>query len=185
MKSVAKVVMLDKQAEATANLLFEDIYNWLDKWRDQTGLAGKELERTIIDKVVTGVEGFDAYIWAHCTKVKDAAIYVWGIRKRTTIYWSEWWSSSNEVTFRDLLFSTEYEFRVKAYGIGFIQSPWSPIVIWLSAAAPKPSMVTGIVITDETLYVDPTTGVTLASVKVEWTNNAASEFVDSYEVLWY
>ncbi len=49
---------------------------------------------------------------------------------------------------------------------------------------PIPSDVTGIVITDETLYVDPTTGITLASVKVEWDNNADSEKIDVYEILW-
>ena len=54
----------------------------------------------------------------------------------------------------------------------------------LTATAPKPSKVTGIVVTDENLYVDPTTGVTLASVKIEWTNNADDELIDAYEIIW-
>jgi len=35
------------------------------------------------------------------------------------------------------------------------------------------------------LYIDPTTGVTLSSVKIEWDNNADNEYVDAYEPLWH
>ena len=63
-------------------------------------------------------------------------------------------------------------------------SNWSSIVAITTPIRPIPSKVTGVAVTDEALYIDPTTGITLASVKVEWDNNADSELVDSYEVLW-
>jgi len=62
---------------------------------------------------------------------------------------------------------------------------WSDIVEVTTVALPVPSTVANIVVTDEDLYVDPVTGITLASVKVTWDNNAESELVDAYEVLWY
>ena len=47
-----------------------------------------------------------------------------------------------------------------------------------------PGKVIGVVVTNYALYVDPTTGVTLASVKVTWDQNNEVEKVDVYEIQW-
>jgi hypothetical protein len=90
----------------------------------------------------------------------------------------------NETKILSLAFATEYEFGVLALN-ATAKSDWSYTILLTMVDAPKPSVVAGIAVTDEALYIDPTTGVTLASVKVEWDNNADDELVDSYEVLWY
>jgi len=46
-----------------------------------------------------------------------------------------------------------------------------------------PSTVTGIVVTDLDMFVDPKTGLTLAKVLVTWDANPSGEYVDMYEIL--
>jgi len=178
--------MVDKQAEATAKKLFEDLYNRVIPSDSlNAALRSGKMPRPHIDASDTGTEFSYAWIYAHCFPIDNSMMFCWAIRRYGTARWTQFFSSENEVKMIGLLFSTQYEIKVLVYGPLLIKSAWSATIIQLSAAAPKPSIVTGIVITDETLYVDPTTGVTLASVKVEWNNNAADELVDSYEVLWY
>ena len=182
MKPISKVVIQDKPAEATVNALFEDLYNKVGSLKKSLTGVGK-LDRPHIDASSSGVESIYAYIYIHCLPVSDALIYVWRFRMRGTTKWSAWFSVENEIKILGLLFKTEYEVGVLALN-GTSKSEWSYSIYILTPSAPKPSVVTGIVVTDEALYIDPTTGVTLASVKVEWDNNADSELVDSYEVLW-
>lgn len=48
-----------------------------------------------------------------------------------------------------------------------------------------PGKVLGLTLTNEALYTDPTSGITLASVKVAWDDNAPEVEVDLYEVFWF
>jgi hypothetical protein len=52
-----------------------------------------------------------------------------------------------------------------------------------------PGKVTGLAVTNYSLFVDPTTGVTLASVQISWTPNLSEGTqpadVDIYEIVWY
>lgn len=186
MKPIATVSMTDKQAEATTNKLFEDLYNRVIPSDSlNAALRTGKMDRPHIDASDTGTEFSYAWIYVHCFPVENALMFCWSIRKYGTSRWTQFFSTDNEIKLIGLLFSTQYEIRVMAYGPLLIKSDWSAKVLQLSAVAPKPSVVTGIAITDETLYIDPTTGVTLSSVKVEWNNNADDENVDSYEVLWY
>lgn len=185
MKPIAKVVMLDKQAEATTNKLMEDLYNRVIPSDSlNAALRSGKLSTPHIDATRTGTEFSYAWIYVHAFPVPNAMIYVWAIRRQGTSDWTTYFSTDNETKIIFLYFNATYEIRVQCIGPLIILSDWSYIVPVLTATAPKPSKVTGVSITDETLYVDPTTGVTLASVKVEWDNNADSELVDSYEVLW-
>lgn len=186
MKPIADIVMVDKQAEATARKLFEDLYNRVIPSSSlNAALRSGKLNRPHIDATSTGTEFSYAWIYAHAFPVPNALIYVWAIRRAGTTRWTEFFSIDNEAKIIFLFFNVTYEIRVLCIGPLLIMSEWSYIVPVLTATAPKPSKVTGVVITDESLYVDPTTGVTLASVKVEWNNNAADELVDTYEVLWF
>ena len=186
MKQILKVVMPDKPAEATLNALFEDLYNRVipSDLLNQALRSGK-MQRPHIDYSSTGTEWNYAYVYLHCLPVPESLLYVWRYRKRGTVKWSTWFSIENETKITSLFFAAEYEFGVLAIGPMLIKSDWSYSIILTTAAAPKPTIVAGMVITDEALYIDPTTGVTLASVKVEWDNNATDELVDTYEVLWY
>lgn len=186
MNPIAKVVMSDKQAEATTNKLFEDLYNRVIPSDSlNAALRSGKIDRPHIDSTSTGTEYSYAWIYAHAYSVTDASLYVWAIRKQGTTKWTTFFSTENEVKIIFLYFAVTYDVRVMAIGSMLIKSEWSYIVPVLTATAPQPSVVTGVVITDEALYIDPTTGVTLASVKVEWDINADSELVDSYEELWY
>ena len=153
------------------------------KWLEQ--LRGALIDTPEIDASSTGNEFFYSWIYAHASAVAQATMYCWAIRQYGETDWIEYFSSDNEVKITGLYFSTQYEIKVLAYGSSLIKSGWSEIVIQATGAAPKPSVVTGIAITDETLYIDPTTGVTLSSVKIEWDNNADNEYVDAYEPLWH
>ncbi len=185
MLPIAKVIMLDKQAEATANKLFEDLYNRVSSNASlNAALREGKLLRPHIDATQTGTEFSYAWIYAHAFPVKNAELYAWAIRRQGTTNWTTFFSVDNEVKIIFLYFNVTYEIRVIAIGAFLIKSPWSFIVPVLTPPAPKPSKVTGVTITDEALYVDPTTGITLASVKVEWNNNPLDELVDSYEELW-
>jgi len=185
MKQILKLVMQDKQAEATANALFEDLYNRVvpGDLLNQVLRTG-DLARPHIDHSSTGTEFNYAYVYLHCLPVPEALIYAWGFRKRGTTRWSIWFSVENESKIVNLMFTADYEFRVLAIGPLLIKSPWSYIILVHTADAPKPTKVANVVVTDESLYIDPTTGITLASVKVEWDNNPTDEYVDTYEVLW-
>jgi hypothetical protein len=182
-KPILKVVIQDKPAEATVNALFEDLYNKVGGLKDSLTGVGK-LDRPHISASSVGYENIYAYAYLYCLPVKDALIYVWRFRIRGTTRWSTWFSVENETKILTLAFATEYEFGVLALN-ATAKSDWSYTILLTMVDAPKPSIVTGIAITDEALYIDPTTGITLASVKVEWDNNADSELVDSYEVIWY
>ena len=185
MKPIADVVMVDKQAEATVRKLFEDLYNRvIPSDALNAALRSGKLRRPHIDATSTGTEFSYAWIYAHCFPVENASIYVWGVRQTGTTRWTTYFSTENEIKIIFLFFGVSYDVRVMAIGPLLIKSEWSYPVPVITSEAPKPSVVTGIVVTNETLYVDPTTGVTLASVKVEWDNNPADEMVDSYEVLW-
>ena len=182
MKPILKVVIEDKPAEATVNTLFEDLYNRVGDLK--ANLAGEGvLDRPHIDASSTGTEYIYAYVYLHCLPVDEALIYVWRFRVRGTTRWVSWFSTENETKIVSLYFNTDYEFGVQALN-GSGKSEWSYTILVKTPIAPKPSVVGGIAVTDEALYIDPTTGVTLASVKVEWDNNADDEMVDSYEVLW-
>jgi len=184
MKPPLIVVDEDKKEQSTINTLFEDLYNRVLPSDITNQLQTGALTNTHIDSVTTWSELNYVYFIAHCVAVKNAVLYDWAIRKKGTTVWTEFFCSSNTAKLINLYPETEYEIRVKAYGMLLISSPWSAIVISMSATL-TPSKVTGVVVTDEALYVDPSTGVTLASVRIEWNNNADSELVDSYEVLWY
>lgn len=186
MKPIADVVMVDKQAEATTRKLFEDLYNRVIPSDSlNAALRSGKLDRPHIDDTQTGTEFSYAWIYAHSFPVENAAIYVWAIKRTGTYKWTTFFSTDNEIKIIFLYFNVSYDIKVMAIGTLLIKSEWSATIPVLTATAPKPSTVTGITVTDEALYIDPTTGVTLASVKVQWTNNADSELVDSYEVLWY
>ena len=186
MKPIADIIMVDKQAEATAKKLFEDLYNRVIPSDSlNAALRSGKLDRPHIDNTQTGTEFSYAWIYAHSFPVDNAAIYVWAIRRTGTTRWTTFFSTDNEIKIIFLYFNVSYDIRVMAIGNLLIKSAWSAIVPVLTATAPKPSVVTGMVITDEILYIDPTTGVTLASVKVEWNNNADDELVDTYEELWF
>lgn len=186
MKPIADVVMDDKRAEATLRKLFDDLYNrvipsdYLNK-----ALRSGKLDRPHIDATRTGVEFSYAWIYAHCYPVDGAVLYVWAIRRQGTYDWTNFFSTENETKIIFLYFNVTYEIRVMAIGPFFIRSEWSYIVPVLTAPAPVPSKIINVVVTNEALYVDPTTGVTLASVKVEWQNSPDDEMVDAYEVIWY
>jgi hypothetical protein len=183
MKPILKVIIPDKPAEATVNALFEDIYNKigsLQKWVS----GGTVLDRPHIDSSSTGAELNYAFIYLHCLLIKDALLYVWRYRKRGTYKWSTWFSVENETKIPNLYFVTEYELGVLAIGPSLVKSEWSYTIIVTSAAAPVPSQVTGVVLTNLTMFVDPITGEQMARVRVDWTDNATSELVDLYEVTW-
>ena len=185
MKPILTVRMDDKKTEATLNTLFEDLYNRVIPSEDiLRALRAGKLDRPHIDSTNTGYDRFGAWIYVHSVPVSGALIYCWAVRKYGTMRWSEYFSSNYEVKIPGLDFATDYEIRVKAYGSLVITSEWSLTTIVKTVSAPKPSTVTGITVTNESLYVDPTTGVTLASVKVSWNDNQADELVDVYEVLW-
>lgn len=59
------------------------------------------------------------------------------------------------------------------------------LYIYQNQSLMLPSRVKNIVVTDEPMYVDPTTGIQWASVKVKWDNNPDEEKVDCYEIIWY
>ena len=160
----------------------QDISEPWRKWLEQ--LRGGLIDIPEINASSTGNEFFYSWIYAHATAVPKAMMYCWAIRQYGTTNWVEYFSSDNEIKITGLYFSTQYEIKVLAYGSSLIKSDWSEIVTQTTGPPPKPSVVTGIVITDETLYIDPTTGITLASVKIEWNNNADNELVDAYEPLW-
>jgi len=185
MKQILKVVMPDKNAEATINTLFEDLYNRVipSDLLNQALRDGK-LSRPHIDASSTGTEWNYAYIYLHCLLIENALLYIWRYRKRGTTRWTTWFSIENETKIINLYFSAEYEIGVLAIGPMLIKSDWSYSILVTTAAVPVPTTVAGIAVTDENLYIDPTTGATLASVKVEWDNNADDELVDTYEVLW-
>jgi len=183
MKPILKVIIPDKPAEATVNALFEDIYNKigsLQKWVSE----GTALDRPHIDSSSIGAELNYAFIYLHCLLVSEALLYVWRYRKRGTYKWSTWFSVENETKIPNLYFATEYELGVLAIGPSLVKSEWSYTIIVTSAAAPVPSQVTGVVLTNLTMFVDPITGEQTARVQVDWTDNATSELVDLYEVIW-
>lgn len=86
--------------------------------------------------------------------------------------------------YRDVVIGSTYKFKAISLSPQDVEGLYPPIVtITITGIpCPTPSDVTGIVITDEPLYIDPTTGITLASVKVEWDNS--TENIDIYEILW-
>jgi hypothetical protein len=184
MKPILEVTAEDKKLQSTLTTLFEDLYNRALPSDFSSMIRAGELDRPHIDSTSTGIELNYAYIYAHCYAITNAAIYCWAVRKTGTVRWSEYFSSSNEVKILNLYPDTEYEIKVKAYGLYLISSEWSTLVIVLTTSL-IPSKVVGVTVADEALYVDPTTGVTLASVKIEWTDNALSELVDAYELIWY
>jgi len=175
---------IGKKVQASLNTVFEDIYNNLSKLYGATS-GGTTLTRPHIDSVSTGFEFNYAYLLPHCLGITDAKLYCWAVRRYGTQRWTECFSTTNEPKIVSLYFASEYEIKVKVFGMMLIDSEWSAITLTTTAAAPVPSKVTGVTITNEPLYIDPTTGVTLASIKVEWNNNADDELVDTYEVLWW
>lgn len=183
MKQILEVTAEDKKLQATLNTLFEDLYNRALPTDLAAALSAGALARPHIDSTSTGIELNYAYIYAHCTDIKNAALYCWAVRKTGTYRWAEHFSSSNEVKILNLYPATEYEIKVKAYGIYLISSDWSALTIVLTTSL-IPSKVTGVVLTNLGVFVDPTTGVTLAKIQVDWTENALSELVDLYEVVW-
>jgi len=186
MKPIADVRLADKQGEATLKKLFDDLYNRVIPSDSlNAALRSGKMDRPHIDASDTDTEFSYAWIWVHCYPVDNASMYCWAIRVYGTSRWTEFFSSENEIKIIGLDFTTTYEIRVLAYGPLLIKSEWSAKVLQISADPPQPSVVTGIAITDESLYIDLTTGVTLASVKVEWDNNADDEDVDTYEPIWH
>ena len=183
MKPILKVVIPDKPAEATVNALFEDLYTRVGKLQKWTTGEGK-LDRPHIDSSSTAAELNYAFIYLHSLPVNEALLYIWRYRKRGTYKWSSWFSVENEVKIPNLYFTTEYELGVLAIGPMLAKSDWSYTIIVTTAAAPAPSQVTGVAITNQSMYIDPVTGVTMARVLIEWTNNAASEYVDEYEIVY-
>lgn len=183
MKPILKVVIPDKPAESTVNMLFEDLYNEVGRLKKWTTGEG-QLDRPHIDSSSTATELNYAFIYLHSLPVDEALLYIWRYRKRGTYKWSSWFSVENEVKIPNLYFSTEYELGVLAIGPMLAKSDWSYTIIVTTAAAPIPSKVAGVVVTDVGLFVDPKTGDTLSKVQIDWTDNAASEYVDAYEVIW-
>jgi len=185
MKPILDIKMEDKQAEATAKALFEDLYNRvIPNDSLNAALRTGKIDRPHIDASDTGTEFSYAWIYVHAFPVENAMMYCWAIRKYGTSRWTEFFSTDNEIKIIGLLFATQYEIRMMAYGPLLIKSDWSAKIIQLSAAAPTPSKVTGVVLTNLGTFVDPTTGITLAKVQVDWTENAISEGVDGYEIVW-
>lgn len=183
MKPISKVVITDESAESAINALFEDLYNEVGGLKKWTTGEGK-LDRPHIDSSSTDVELNYASIYLHSLSVDEALLYIWRYRKRTTSKWSSWFSVENEIKIPNLYFSTEYELGVLAIGPMLAKSDWSYTIIVTTAAAPVPSQVTGVTVTNLETFVDPTTGLTLARVQVNWIENAASEYVDVYEITW-
>lgn len=185
MKPILTVRMDDRQVEATLNTLFEDLYNRVIPSETLTAaLRAGKLSRPHIDDSSAGYDRFGAWVYVHSLPVPDALVYCWAVRPYGVLVWTEYFSSTYQTKIPGLNFDTDYEIKVKAYGPFFISSEWSLTTIVKTVSAPKPSTVTGITVSNESLYVDPTTGVTLASVKVSWNDNAEGELVDVYEVLW-
>ena len=186
MKPILKVITVDKNEEATINALFEDLYNRVIPGNLlNIVLKSGKLDRPHIDYSSTGTEFNYAYVYLHCIPVPEALIYVWRYRKRATTRWTHGFSVENETKIPNLFFTSDYEFGVLAIGPMLIKSEWSYTILVMTADPPQPTKVANVAVTDEALYIDPTTGVTLASVKVEWDNNATDEYVDVYESLWY
>ena len=186
MKPIAKVLIPgDRLAEGTLNTIVEDLYNRsISDPNLLKALQTGKLDRPHIDNLQTGTEFIYAYIYAHCTAVSLATMYCWAYRKYGTTTYTEWWSSANETKLIFLYFASNYEIKVKAFGYLNLVSDWSATTLKQTAAAPVPSQVTGVTITNQSMYVDPVTGGTMARTLVAWTNNAASEYVDEYEIVY-
>lgn len=185
MKPIADVVIQDKQAEATLRKLFEDLYNRvLPSDVLNKALRTGKLDRPHIDYTQTGTEISYAWIYAHSFPVANAVLYIWAIRRYGTSRWTEYFSSENETKIVFLPCNTQYEVKVRAVGALLLISNWSATTLVLTPTAPQPSVVSGITVVNAGVYKDPTTGVTLASVRIRWDNNAVDELVDEYDVIW-
>jgi len=185
MKQILKVILnQDRPAEATLNALFEDLYNRVVPDSFLQALRSGSLDRPHIDSTTVGIELNYAFAYVHSIPVANALLYVWRYRMSGAVKWSTWFSVENEAKIPNLYFETDYEIGVLAIGPLLIKSSWSYTTLVTTGTTPTPSQVTGVTLTNQSMYVDPVTGETMARTLVTWNDNATSEYVDEYEIVY-